>query len=768
MVSGGAPGSAIDGNGQHHPHRGGKGGSQQGCRNRGTGGGGGVHRGGGFQQQQQQQHVPSSSSGPQPAAEAPAPAHSQQPQNDAVGVSEHSIPLTEFLQGNMQVCFTHTHSSPFPFLPQPRTHKHTNAHTLQSKDRAMYVSALSQLFRNYAKLVTKCKVYVTSGCATVKGPVTRREAVKKLSKLCRCRTYTVSERQCYALMNHQNLMDFTRETGAFAICRPKEETLLVLGPQEKIDAAVRYIERDALAPRSDRRVMLISVLARQHILDNRSALLDKGHVWIDRQSEQEGFQELHIVGYRKDFDFDSAEKAIRACEQAFLKKAASSTSPSSSAHGPSPTATPAADPQPLPSPPPLAPAAAAASAAHPVPVVPAAATAQPSVAAAAPPRKAALDGAACGPALAATPASARSWESSAAAATATTTAPQPPPPLGAFGNTPSTCRDPPKLLDHIRVAFPEEPAADAASSSSSPAAAAVAAAVVGAAGTPASAPHHHHQQQQQRPQPPQIPFSASSAGINRLETFCSVVRNTRLTSNGGSGGGGDPTGRGGGKIPPPHPAARKGGRGAAAQQHEDGGHDDYDAAAAAATAAAAAAAAAAGGDEAWGHHAGPRTGAAASTASTVDFPYLTNPLKHGMALYRYAARDTTTGMHTRRPHPLPPTHTGTIRRTSGPYTATCRRRAVCSDTPPRPPPRSAPPQPPPRRPSSGTRAAGTRPTAAAATPRTPCPGQQPPTPPHPRPATPASRCSCSTSALRTTAWWATTSWRSRGSSRSLL
>eukprot|EP00754_Rhynchopus_humris_P016180 Rhum_TRINITY_DN14497_c41_g1::Rhum_TRINITY_DN14497_c41_g1_i1::g.93301::m.93301 len=296
MVSGGAPGSAIDGNSQqHHPHRGGKGGAPQGCRNRGSGGGGGgVHRGGGFQQQQQQ-HAPSSGSGTHPAEE-PAPAYSQQPQNDAVGVSEHSIPLTEFLQGNMQ-----------------------------SKDRAMYVSALSQLFRNYAKLVTKCKVYVTSGCATVKGPVTRREAVKKLSKLCRCRTYTVSERQCYALMNHQNLMDFTRETGAFAICRPKEETLLVLGPQEKIDAAVRYIERDALAPRSDRRVMLISVLARQHILDNRSALLDKGHVWIDRQSEQDGFQELHIVGYRKDFDFDSAEKAIRACEQAFLKKASSTS-----------------------------------------------------------------------------------------------------------------------------------------------------------------------------------------------------------------------------------------------------------------------------------------------------------------------------------------------------------------------------------------------------------------------------------------------------------
>eukprot|EP01061_Rhynchopus_euleeides_P004116 TRINITY_DN13442_c0_g1_i1.p1 TRINITY_DN13442_c0_g1~~TRINITY_DN13442_c0_g1_i1.p1 ORF type:complete len:703 (+),score=271.96 TRINITY_DN13442_c0_g1_i1:414-2522(+) len=190
---------------------------------------------------------------------------------------------------------------------------------IQGKDRSMYNSAVSQLFRNYSKLLTKVKVYVTEGIASVRGPISRAEAIKRLSSLCQSKPVSVSERQCYALMNNQNLMEFTKETGAFAICRPKDEMLFVLGPQDKIDKAVSYIQESATAPRSDRRVMMINVLARQHVLDHRSKLVEKGHIWIDRGSEKNGQQELHIVGYPKDFDFDNAELAIRQCEQSFLE-----------------------------------------------------------------------------------------------------------------------------------------------------------------------------------------------------------------------------------------------------------------------------------------------------------------------------------------------------------------------------------------------------------------------------------------------------------------
>ena len=192
----------------------------------------------------------------------------------------------------------------------------------------MYNSAVSQLFRNYSKLLTKVKVYVTEGIASVRGPINRQEAVNRLSQLCQSKSVSVSERQCYALMNNQNLMEFTKETGAFAICRPKEEMLFVLGPQDKIDRAVAYIHESASAPRSDRRVMMINVLARQYILDHRSRLVEKGHIWIDRGSEKEGQQELHIVGYPKDFAFDAAEAAIRKCERNFLEATQSGTPPS--------------------------------------------------------------------------------------------------------------------------------------------------------------------------------------------------------------------------------------------------------------------------------------------------------------------------------------------------------------------------------------------------------------------------------------------------------
>eukprot|EP01059_Diplonema_ambulator_P010207 TRINITY_DN20200_c0_g1_i1.p1 TRINITY_DN20200_c0_g1~~TRINITY_DN20200_c0_g1_i1.p1 ORF type:complete len:523 (+),score=123.25 TRINITY_DN20200_c0_g1_i1:142-1710(+) len=195
---------------------------------------------------------------------------------------------------------------------------------VQGKDRTMYTSAVSQLFRNYAKLVTKNKLVVQNGTIAVRGHFTRKEAIRRLGKLCQSKLMKLHERQCYVLMNNKNLMDFTKETGAFAICKPKQEMLLILGPVDRLKAAVKYIQTHYSeithdAQRGDRRVMKISVLARQYILDNRQSLVEKGHIWIDRASEENGTQDLHIVGYPKDFDFDKAEKNIRDAETEYLE-----------------------------------------------------------------------------------------------------------------------------------------------------------------------------------------------------------------------------------------------------------------------------------------------------------------------------------------------------------------------------------------------------------------------------------------------------------------
>eukprot|EP01063_Lacrimia_lanifica_P004642 TRINITY_DN1263_c0_g1_i1.p1 TRINITY_DN1263_c0_g1~~TRINITY_DN1263_c0_g1_i1.p1 ORF type:complete len:572 (+),score=175.46 TRINITY_DN1263_c0_g1_i1:169-1884(+) len=209
------------------------------------------------------------------------------------GVQEVTIPLAEFVPPTITV----------------------------EKDRKMYASALSQLFRNYSKMLAKCKVFVNGGSVTVKGVFGGRKDMKhRLDKLCLMKIVRLSERHCYALMSHQNLVDFTKETGAFAICRPKQEMMFVIGPQDAIDKATAYVDRDADgAKRTDRRVMTINVLARNHILDNRHKLVEKGHIWVDRMSEREGQQELHIVGYSKDFDFDAAERTIRKLEKDYIQ-----------------------------------------------------------------------------------------------------------------------------------------------------------------------------------------------------------------------------------------------------------------------------------------------------------------------------------------------------------------------------------------------------------------------------------------------------------------
>eukprot|EP01060_Flectonema_neradi_P002118 TRINITY_DN11288_c0_g1_i1.p1 TRINITY_DN11288_c0_g1~~TRINITY_DN11288_c0_g1_i1.p1 ORF type:complete len:547 (+),score=97.15 TRINITY_DN11288_c0_g1_i1:76-1716(+) len=209
---------------------------------------------------------------------------------------EHLIPLTEFVPG-----------------------------TLQGKDQEMFLSAVSQLFKIYGKMIQRCtKLVVSKGTVLVKGCYNKKDIKTLLSKLCMSKYVKLPERQCYALMNNQNLVDFTRDTGAFAICRPKQETVLVLGPCDRVKNAAKYIITNFATSepnhRSDRRIMKIAVIARQHILDNRSSLVDKGHIWIDRASEKDGSQELHIVGYPRDFDFDAAECAIRNCEAEFIEQ----------------------------------------------------------------------------------------------------------------------------------------------------------------------------------------------------------------------------------------------------------------------------------------------------------------------------------------------------------------------------------------------------------------------------------------------------------------
>eukprot|EP01064_Diplonema_japonicum_P027535 TRINITY_DN3998_c3_g1_i1.p1 TRINITY_DN3998_c3_g1~~TRINITY_DN3998_c3_g1_i1.p1 ORF type:complete len:521 (+),score=60.89 TRINITY_DN3998_c3_g1_i1:83-1645(+) len=197
---------------------------------------------------------------------------------------------------------------------------------IQGKDRTMYTSAVSQLFRNYAKMVTKSKLIIQNGTVVVRGHCPKKEMMRRLGKACQSKLVSLSERHCYVLMNNKNLMDFTKETGAFGICKPKQELLLILGPAEKLKIALKYIEAhyttdssNGETQRSDRRIMKISVLARQYLLDNRQHLVEKGHIWVDRASEVDGMQDLHIVGYPKDFDFDRTEKAIRDAEFEYLE-----------------------------------------------------------------------------------------------------------------------------------------------------------------------------------------------------------------------------------------------------------------------------------------------------------------------------------------------------------------------------------------------------------------------------------------------------------------
>ena len=215
---------------------------------------------------------------------------------------EHLIPLTEFVPGNVH-----------------------------GKDQEMFLSAVSQLFKIYGKMIQRCnKLVVNKGSVIIKGNYTKKDIKSLLSKLCISKYVKLPERQCYALMNNQNLVDFTRDTGAFAICRPKQETVLVLGPADRVKHAANYIISNFATSepnhRSDRRIMKIAVVARQYILDNRSSLVDKGHIWIDRASEKDGGQDLHIVGYPRDFDFDSAERAIRKCEIDFINQISETTS----------------------------------------------------------------------------------------------------------------------------------------------------------------------------------------------------------------------------------------------------------------------------------------------------------------------------------------------------------------------------------------------------------------------------------------------------------
>eukprot|EP00755_Sulcionema_specki_P003593 Sspe_Gene.3734::Locus_1244_Transcript_1_1_Confidence_1.000_Length_2287::g.3734::m.3734 len=204
---------------------------------------------------------------------------------------------------------------------------------LQGRDRKVYMSALSQIFRQYSRNIPKCKVSVQQpGAVVVKGSISKKDAQLKLAKLASSQWVKLTERQCYAFMNQQNLVEFTQQTGAYGICRPKCEMVLVVGPPEHLQKALHYIEThygtdqeggEGHRPgHTDRRIMKINVLARQHVLDHRSQLIAKseGHIWIDRESEKDGMQDLHIVGYPRNFNFDEAERAIREVEQSYLQR----------------------------------------------------------------------------------------------------------------------------------------------------------------------------------------------------------------------------------------------------------------------------------------------------------------------------------------------------------------------------------------------------------------------------------------------------------------
>eukprot|EP01062_Namystynia_karyoxenos_P018462 TRINITY_DN16886_c2_g1_i1.p1 TRINITY_DN16886_c2_g1~~TRINITY_DN16886_c2_g1_i1.p1 ORF type:complete len:787 (+),score=208.55 TRINITY_DN16886_c2_g1_i1:90-2450(+) len=206
---------------------------------------------------------------------------------------------------------------------------------VQGKERSLWQAAVSNTIRHHSRAppLQRCKVVVADGQVTVRGPLQRKDARSRLGALCTAKTAPLPERQCFALMNNQNLVEFTKRTeGACVVCRPREEQVVVLGPSDAVERGLRHLSGQPLDPASagdgqrpghgDRLVMRVSVLARQHLLAHRAQLVreGRGHLWVDRDSERDGMQDLHIVGYTRDFDFAATERAIRAAEQQYLRQ----------------------------------------------------------------------------------------------------------------------------------------------------------------------------------------------------------------------------------------------------------------------------------------------------------------------------------------------------------------------------------------------------------------------------------------------------------------
>eukprot|EP00756_Hemistasia_phaeocysticola_P004256 Hpha_TRINITY_DN12716_c0_g1::TRINITY_DN12716_c0_g1_i1::g.114226::m.114226 len=188
------------------------------------------------------------------------------------------------------------------------------------QERSMWSKYVVMIFKT--RPVYRCRLYVTDGAVIVRGPLRRADAASQLRRLVQSDRANLPERQCYCLMNHQNLVEFTKRTGAYAIIRPKEGVVFVIGPGDSIARARHHLLVQGNGD-GNRRVMRVSVLARAHLLSVKDSLVKDGHIWLVRESERDDAggrtQELHIVGYAKDFDFEKAERAIRKAEQDFLR-----------------------------------------------------------------------------------------------------------------------------------------------------------------------------------------------------------------------------------------------------------------------------------------------------------------------------------------------------------------------------------------------------------------------------------------------------------------